>query len=817
MSDKSQKYDASSIKVLEGLDAVRKRPAMYIGDTGPKGLHHLVWEVVDNSVDEALAGECNRIDVRVHKDGAVSVRDNGRGIPVDMHETGVPAVEVILCTLHAGGKFDKDSYQVSGGLHGVGVSVVNALAEWLEVEIYRDSTIYRQSYARGHKTSDVRAIGSTDQRGTLLRFRADPQIFETTEVSFDVLRKRLRELAYLMGTRGLRLTVTDERTEQSEEFEFPEGLKEFVLHINRARDALHPQIVYFNKEVTGEDGKLYGVEIALQYNDGYHESVFTFVNNINTSEGGTHLVGFRAALTRALNNYAKQEKLLKPKEEPPSGDDYREGLTAVISVKVPEPQFESQTKIKLGNREVQSIVETVVGDGLRTMFEEQPAIPKTIFTKAMQAARAREAARKARELVRRKSALEGTGLPAKLADCHKGTSPEEAELYLVEGDSAGGTAKLGRTSFQAILPLRGKLLNVEKASMESVIGHEEVQTIIAAIGTGFIDEGFDPERLRYHKIVIMTDADVDGSHIRTLLLTLFYRKMPELVERGHIFIAQPPLYKMHLKGKDKDVRYALTDREKLRIVSELGLGQAKLRAPLLRGGDEKFEGKSLREILDLVDRVIASGDSLPVGVGLTLDAYLGALKLPEFELPRFWIVRKGEGRFIDTRSQLDAELERLGSDGSLKIYEGPESACKREEADVEVYGLHESQDLLDALRGLFDRGLDPDVCRKRPGAYVVEPKPNQSQECASLREACEYTQRMCEDTVDIQRYKGLGEMNASELFETTMDPSRRTLYQVSINDAVQADNIFTVLMGPAVEPRREFIERHALEATNLDV
>jgi len=817
MSDKPHKYDASSIKVLEGLDAVRKRPAMYIGDTGPKGLHHLVWEVVDNSVDEALAGECDRIDVRVHKDGSVSVRDNGRGIPVDMHETGVPAVEVILCTLHAGGKFDKDSYQVSGGLHGVGVSVVNALAEWLEVEIYRDNTIYRQSYARGHKSSDVRAIGSTDQRGTLVRFRADPQIFETTDISFDVLRKRLRELAYLMGTRGLKLTVTDERTDQSEEFAFPEGLREFVRHINHAREAIHPEVVYFNRDVTGEDGKVYGVEIALQYNDGYHESMFTFVNNINTSEGGTHLVGFRTALTRALNNYAKQERLLKPKEEPPGGDDYREGLTAVLSVKVPDPQFESQTKIKLGNREVQSIVETVVGDGLRTVFEEQPAVPKAIFTKAMQAARAREAARKARELVRRKSAFEGSGLPAKLADCHKGTSPEDAELYLVEGDSAGGTAKMGRTSFQAILPLRGKLLNVEKASVESVISHEEVQTIIAAIGTGFVDEEFDPSRLRYHKIVIMTDADVDGSHIRTLLLTLFYRKMPELVERGHIFIAQPPLYRLHLKGKDKDLRYALTDREKLRIVSELGLGQAKLIAPLLRGGTREFDGPQLREILDLVDRVIAAADSLPVGVGLTLEAYLGALKLPEFELPQYWIVRKGERRFVDTEAQLDAELETLAGGGSLKIYEGPESACKRDEADLEVYGLHESQDLIAALRALFERGLDPNVCGVTPQAYVVEPKPGQRQECASLRQACEYTQRMCEDTVDIQRYKGLGEMNADELFDTTMDPKNRTLYQVTINDAVQADNIFTVLMGPAVEPRREFIERHALEATNLDV
>ncbi|HLU40588.1 MAG TPA: DNA topoisomerase (ATP-hydrolyzing) subunit B [Planctomycetota bacterium] len=819
MPDKTQqRYDASAIKVLEGLDAVRKRPAMYIGDTGVKGLHHLVWEVVDNSVDEALAGYCDRIDVRVHKDGSISVRDNGRGIPVDMHETGAPALEVILCTLHAGGKFDKGSYQVSGGLHGVGVSVVNALAEWLEVEVYRDGKIYRQNYARGHKTNELRVIGDTDQRGTMVRFRADAQIFETTELSFEVLRKRLRELAYLMGTRGLKLTLVDERTDQSEEFMFPHGLREFVEHMNRARDVIHDQVVYINREVPGEDDprKIYGVEIALQYNDGYHESVYSFVNNINTSEGGTHLVGFRAALTRALNNYARQEKLLKPKEEPPTGDDYREGLTAVISVKVPEPQFESQTKIKLGNREVQSIVETVVGEGLRTVFEEKPSIPKAIFAKAMQAARAREAARKARELVRRKSALEGSGLPAKLADCHKGTSPQDAELYLVEGDSAGGTAKQGRTSFQAILPLRGKLLNVEKASVDSVISHEEVQTIISAIGTGFVDEGFDPEKLRYHKIIIMTDADVDGSHIRTLLLTLFYRKMPELVERGHIYIAQPPLYKLHLKGREKDVRYALTEQEKLRIVSELGLGQTKLTVPLFNGGERELEGKALREVLDLVDRVVAAGDTLPVGVGLTLDAYLGALKLPEFELPQYWLVHRGSGRLIDTEAQLDAELEKLRAGGTLKIYEGPESACTREEADVEVYAVHAAADLVPALRRLHELGLDPNVCAQRPGAFVVQAK-NQTQQCASLREACEYVQRVCEDTVEIQRYKGLGEMNADELFATTMDPARRTLYQVTINDAVQADNIFTVLMGPAVEPRREFIERHALEVTNLDV
>ena len=817
MSDKKRNYDASSIKVLEGLDAVRKRPAMYIGDTGPRGLHHLVWEVVDNSVDEALAGYATRIDVRVHKDGSCSVRDDGRGIPVDLHETGLPAVEVILTTLHSGGKFDKDSYQVSGGLHGVGVSVVNAVSEWLDVEVYRDGKTYRQSFARGHTSSPLEVIGNSDHAGTMVRFRADAQIFETTELSFEVLRKRLRELSYLMGSRGLRVTLTDERSDQAEEFCFPDGLREFIKHLNRARDVLHPDPIYINKDVPGEDDprKVYGVEVALQYNDGYNESVFTFVNNINTSEGGTHLVGFRAALTRALNNYARQEKLVKPKEEPPTGDDYREGLTAVISVKVPEPQFESQTKIKLGNREVQSIVETVLGEGLRVLFEEQPTLPKAIFNKAISAARAREAARKARELVRRKSALEGSGLPTKLADCHKGTSPEDAELYLVEGDSAGGTAKQGRTSFQAILPLRGKLLNVEKASADSVLGHEEIKTIVAAIGTGFTDEAFDPEKLRYGKVIIMTDADVDGSHIRTLLLTLFYRKMPELIERGHIFIAQPPLYKL---TKGKDIRYALSDREKDRLTAEMGLGQTKMYMPLLAGGERQIEGKTLREMLDWTTKIATSDDVLPPGTELTLDAYLSALKLPELELPAFWVVHGETGELLDSHAQLAARVEAWRNQGVVRVYEGPGSACSREEADAEVHPLHASPDLVTTLRSLFDRGVNPNVfaANARGEMFRVQVG-SQTTEHPTLLAACQHVLAVCEKDVATQRYKGLGEMNASELYETAMDPARRAIYQVSINDAVEADDIFTILMGPAVEPRREFIEKHALEVTNLDV
>jgi DNA gyrase subunit B len=596
-------YDASSIKSLEGLEAVRMRPAMYIGDTGPKGLHHLVWEVVDNSVDEALAGHARTIDVRVHEDGSVSVRDDGRGIPVDMHESGIPAVEAVLTKLHTGGKFDKGSYKVSGGLHGVGVSCVNALAEKLEVEVSRDGKVHRQAFSRGNRTSPLEVIGDTDRTGTMVRFLPDGTVMEVTEFSFEVLRKRLRELAYLMGTYGLRITLHDERNGKEESYCFPEGVKEFVADLNEGKNPSHPSIVYVRKEQPSEEEptRIYEVELAMQYNEGFNESVFTFVNNINTSEGGTHLVGFRTALTRTLNNYARNEKLLKPKDTPPTGDDFREGLTAVLSMKVPDPQFESQTKIKLGNREAQGIVETVVGEGLRVWCEENPAQARIVFNKALQTRRAREAARKARDLVRRKSVLEGVGLPAKLADCQKGTPPEEAELFLVEGDSAGGTAKQGRTSNQAILPLRGKILNVEKAALDRVLEHEEIQTIVRAIGTGYVNEEFDPAKLRYAKIIIMTDADVDGSHIRTLLLTLFYRKMPELIARGHVYVARPPLYKI---SKGKKQRYVVDEREYAAVLTEFGLGETSV-VHHADGGDRTFEHGELKDLVNLLGRLFA--------------------------------------------------------------------------------------------------------------------------------------------------------------------------------------------------------------------
>ena len=815
-----RRYDASSIKVLEGLEAVRKRPAMYIGDTGVKGLHHLVWEVVDNGVDEALAGRATRIDVRVYKDGSVSVRDNGRGIPVDMHETGMPAVEVIMTKLHAGGKFDKDTYKVSGGLHGVGVSVVNALAEWLDVEVYRDGLVHKMTFARGAKTSDIQVLCSTDQTGTLVRFKADAQIMETTEVSYDVLRKRMRELAYLMGTMRLVLTISDERTGAHEEFCFPDGVREFVRDLNVAKNAIHKDVIYMKKEMPSPEDptKVYDVELALQYNDGYNENVFTFVNNINTIEGGTHLVGFKTALTRALNNYARNEQLIKPKDATPSGDDFREGLTAVLSLKVPDPQFESQTKIKLVNREAQSIVETVVGEGLRTTFEEKPGTAKAIFSKVMDALRAREAARKARDLVRRKSALEGSGLPAKLADCQKGTTPEDAELYLVEGDSAGGTARQGRTSFQAILPLRGKILNVEKAPVDSILDHEEIQTIVSAIGTGYLTEEFDAERLRYHKIIIMTDADVDGSHIRTLLLTLFYRKMPELIRRGHVFVAQPPLYKL---ARGKHERYVVTDAEYRRVLAEMGLGQTQLLVPDA-GGEREFAGQALQKLLDVVGRILAFERRMPSEGKVPFLRWLANAALPDMKLPEYWVVQKGSGTFLDTQNELYALLERLRAHGPINVYEGPESSCRRQDADVEVYPLHVGEELQPHLRTLLELGLHPEQIGPRgqgggtPDARFTIVSGSERHEADGLREAVDKIDALCKNVVSVQRYKGLGEMNGSQLFESTMDPSRRTMYRVTINDALEADRIFTVLMGPEVEPRREFIEKHALEATNLD-
>ncbi len=625
-------YGAQQIQVLEGLEAVRKRPGMYIGSTSSKGLHHLVYEVVDNSIDEALAGFCNRVEVTIHNDNSITVTDNGRGIPVDMHETGRPAVEVVLTILHAGGKFGGEGYKVSGGLHGVGVSVVNALSEWMEVEVKRNGKIHFIRFERGITVQELTVIGETSETGTKVCFKPDKEIFEETEYSFETLKNRLRELAFL--NRTLTITIADERTEVKKEFYYEGGITSFVEHLNKSRDVVHKPI-YLNgaKETTL-------AEIAIQYNDGYVESIYSFVNNINTQEGGTHLSGFKIALTRTINDFARKFNVLKDNDENLSGEDVREGLTAVISVKIQEPQFEGQTKTKLGNSEVRGIIDSIVSEGLNEFFEENPAVTKKIIEKSVTASRAREAARKARELTRRKSALESSSLPGKLADCSI-KDPDQTEIYLVEGDSAGGSAKQGRDRrFQAILPLRGKILNVEKARMDKILNNEEIRAMITAFGNG-IGEEFDIEKRRYGKIIIMTDADVDGSHIRTLLLTFFYRHMQPLIQSGHVYIAQPPLY----------------------------------------------------------------------------------------------LVKKGrESWYLYSDAEMDTLLTRIGRDG-----------------------------------------------------------------------------------INVQRYKGLGEMNPEQLWETTMNPETRTILRVDLDDAIAADEIFSVLMGDKVEPRRKFIEDNASKVRNLDI
>ena len=638
-----RRYDAESIQVLEGLEAVRKRPSMYIGSTSELGLHHLVWEVVDNSVDEAQAGFCTAIDVRLRDGNVLSVLDNGRGIPIDLHaKMGRPALEVVLTTLHSGGKFDSKAYRVSGGLHGVGVSVVNALSEWLEVEVHRDGFVYTQRFERGAPVADMKCLGPAPDTGTRVTFRPDDQIFDTAEFSFDMLSKRLRELAFLNS--GLTISLTDERPESSgkhHEFSYEGGIASFVSFLNAGRHPLHFEPIYVRKETEIEDGSFLLVESAIQYNSGYTEEVFSFANNINTIDGGTHLTGFRAALTRALNDYASAFGMSKKTDEAFTGNDVREGLTAVVSIKLSNPQFEGQTKTRLGNRDVKGAVESIVYSGLASFLEENPPVARKIVQKCIETSAARQAARKARELTRRKSALETAALPGKLADCTV-TDPQNAEIFLVEGDSAGGSAKQGRNRHnQAVLPLRGKILNVEKAPLHRILGNNEIKTIVTAIGTGIGEDEFDLSRLRYGRVIIMTDADVDGAHIRTLLLTFFYRYMPQLIERGHIYIAQSPLFGIR---KGKETRYAFSEKERDSIVKGLG-----------------------------------------------------------------------------------------------------------------------------------------------------------------------------EDKVTIQRYKGLGEMNANQLWSTAMDPDARTLMRVRVEDAVEASRTFSILMGDEVEPRRLFIQKHAAEVRNLDV
>jgi len=793
-SQDNNQYGADSIKVLEGLTAVRKRPAMYIGSTSSAGLHHLVYEIVDNSIDEALAGHCDEVNVAIHLDGSVTVTDNGRGIPTDMHPTeGKPAAEVALTVLHAGGKFDNQSYKVSGGLHGVGVSVVNALSKRLELEICRDGKVWRQSYACGDPLTALEVVGSTKKRGTKITFHPDDSIFETVEFSFDVLSQRLRELAFLNA--GVKITIADEREDgKHHEFCYEGGIVTFVDYLNRNRSSLHPKPIYVRGEKQGID-----MEIALQYNDSYDEKVFSFANNINTHEGGTHLVGFRAALTRTMNNYAAANNLLKNEKVQLAGEDLREGLTAVISVKIPQPQFEGQTKTKLGNSEVKGFVESLMNEKLATFLEENPKIAKDIIGKSIEAARAREAARKARELTRRKGALDISNLPGKLADCQE-KDPALCELYLVEGDSAGGSAKQGRDrKFQAILPLKGKILNVEKARFDKMLSSQEIGTLITALGTGIGKDDFDLGKLRYHRIIVMTDADVDGSHILTLLLTFFFRQMPQLVERGHLYIAQPPLYKVK-RGKKE--LYLRNEAALQNYLLEEGSEETTL---FLENGSRSYTGrqiipilKQLVEFRTLLDKMVRKGISEEIlRLLLRLGVKPGLVDLNGL-LP--YLQHLG-------RAYPGAEHNVL-DDGRIILHLGNVRTALDQHTHAALasheYGLlHESHR---KVRDLFGTGR-----------AIVSSEGKELFATTRGVDLLAFFMESAKKGLSIQRYKGLGEMNPEQLWETTMEPTNRTLLQVKIEDAVEADSVFTILMGDQVEPRREFIETNALNVANLDI
>lgn len=788
-------YGAEDIKVLKGLSAVRKRPAMYIGSTGPDGLHHLVYEAVDNSVDESLAGYCNNIEVVLHHDGSCTVTDDGRGIPTGPHpgdSEGRTAAEVVLTELHAGGKFESTVYKISGGLHGVGISVVNALSEWLEVEIKQNGQVFQQRFERGVPAGPLVVVGKTKSRGTKVTFKPDGEIFEMTEFSYDVLSQRLRELAFLNS--GLKISVHDERTDKSNEFIYKGGIVSFVEHLNKNKNVLHPKPVYISGE---KDGIL--AEVALQYNDSYSENIYTFANNINTREGGTHLIGFKSALTRTANSYATSSGILKAGKDNVSGDDIREGLTAVISVKLPNPQFEGQTKMKLGNSEAKGIIESIVNDALSTYFEENPSTAKKIIEKAVQAARAREAARKARELTRRKGALEDTGLPGKLADCSE-KDPALSELFIVEGDSAGGSAKQGRDRrTQAILPLRGKILNVEKARFDKMLGSEEIRILITALGTGIGSGDFDILKTRYHKIILMTDADVDGAHIRTLLLTFFYRQMPQVIEQGYLYIAQPPLFKVK-KGKTE--KYIQNEAEMQNMLFELAAEDITIP---LKGQDVK--GKALIPFLR---------------------------RLHDYEKLMEWFQRRrkdpkvlkfllGEGinkETLKNKDGLTALLEKMRAAvrglmiETLNIDE--EHGAFTVEIRKQNYKLVLDMNLLESPDFRKLESLHNFIKDLGAAPYRITTKDGQK-ELGSTTELYNYVFESARKGLSIQRYKGLGEMNPQQLWETTMDSDKRTLLQVTIEDSVQADEIFTVLMGDQVEPRKDFIVKHALEARNIDI
>jgi len=823
---KEHRYDASNIKILGGVEAVRKRPDMYIGDRGTGGLHHLVYEVLDNSIDEALAGYCDSIVVHIHADGSCTVEDNGRGIPVEMHkEAKVSALEVVLTKLHAGGKFDGDSYKVAGGLHGVGVSVVNALSEWLEADVYRDGKHYHFECVRGVRKGPVKEIGPTTKRGTRISFKPDEQIFGDVEFDYEMLLKRVRELAYLNA--GLRITLKDDRVKKKEVFKFDEGVRAFVRHLNEGKETLS-DVIYMARE---DREAMLSCEVAMQYNDGYTENVLVFANNIRNIDGGTHLSGFKTALTRTMNYYARTNNLLRNGQST-TGEDLREGLTAVVAVKLADPHFEAQTKVRLTNPEVGSFVETTVNEQLGHYLEEHPTEAKRILNKAIQAAAAREAARKARELTRRKGALSAANLPGKLWDCAT-REKSISEIFIVEGDSAGGSAKAGRDrNIQAILPLKGKILNVEKARLEKMLAHDEIRTIISALGTGIGADEFDIKKCRYGKIILMTDADVDGAHIRTLLLTFFFRQMPQLFLENMIYVAQPPLYEISAKGKKKS-EYILSEAEmRQRMISRglegtelvirewigqpAGQGRTAKTSKAKAGKERRIGGQQLAGLVKLLSEIERN-----IGIlrrrGIDFAEFVGAY-YQDKELPMFRICVEGQEDFYYDEEKYERKVDQLKERKAL----GGE-----EEETIVAEELHEVERINELNKQLKKQfGLDlKDFLLKPAQSVSGEALPtkfqlvhgNDSYEIASLGEVCSGIRQIGGKGIEIKRFKGLGEMNAEQLWETTMNPATRTLLSVKLEDAGEADRMFSILMGGDVEKRRNFIREHALEVQNLDI
>jgi DNA gyrase subunit B len=820
-------YDASKIQKLEGLEGVRKRPDMYIGDTNERGLHHCVFEIVDNSIDEALAGHCSQIRVVVHQDGSISVDDNGRGIPVDMHpKYNMPALELVMTNLHAGGKFGKGAYMVSGGLHGVGAKCVNAVSEWFEVEVSREGKVHHMGFSRGKTVDKMKVIGNTRSTGTKISWLPDSEIFLTVrDFKYDILAKRLRELAFLNP--GIEITLHDQRSEKKEMFVFKDGIKEYVQFLNRGKTLIHPEPVWFSGDAPSVDGDENSpriiVDIALQYNDSYNDQIYAYANSIHNIEGGTHLSGFRTALTRVINNYAKANGLVKEKDPPITGDDVREGLTAVVSVKVPEPRFEGQTKTKLSNGEVDGIVQKIVGEKLKYTFETTPALARKMIDKALNAARARDAARKARDTVR-KSAMSTGGLPGKLADCSE-RDPAVCELFIVEGDSAGGSAKQGRDRrYQAILPIRGKLINVEKARLDKVLNNNEIRTIITALGTGIGDhEGdgaFDADKTRYHRVIIMCDADVDGAHISTLLLTFFYRQMRGLIEKGYVYIAQPPLYKIKRKKREQ---YVDNDEELNRILLELGSEDVTL--VRLRDGQE-FPGAKVDRVVEALARLEQLGSSV-TRFGCTLTEYLDQHDENEV-LPRYVVrMRTGnEERFVflrDEEARTRFIAEEAIEDAFAEVIVRPAQFNGRTvNQRISIHEVFASLALSKVLQEIARMGLQVKSFAGGEGAryHLVENMGNPDKEnrieLNTLLDLLAKIRELGRRGLSIQRYKGLGEMNAKQLYETTMNPESRRLLRVNIDDAAKAEQTFTMLMGDDVPSRRAFIEDNALNATNID-